>query len=226
LAVVAQLQPSFYNLELPRTMKYCNSATETLPIPSAQSCAILIDDVQFVVGSEDGSLHTYTFMQSYVPLKVKRRHIGPVSQIEVIHYEDRHILVSLGHDNMVYLEDLDSSHTQQVFHESKVADNSTTSLPNHSHDSKVEQGVIVALACNPDNPSKLALLKPQSIEVWCIIPAPLFMAKTRIPEQYRKVARFTTIQFIPKTTALLVGDDGGRIHVVSYTKLVHPKGFH
>ena len=32
-------------------------------------------------------------------------------------------------------------------------------------------------------------------------------------------ARFTTVRFVPETTALLVGDEAGRVHIASYTHL-------
>ena len=87
--VVAQLQPSFYNLELPRTLKYVANSTESLPNPAGHCCTV-VDlagaGAGFIVGSEDGTLHTFSFMQCHAAIAAKRRHIGPVVQMQVAYH--------------------------------------------------------------------------------------------------------------------------------------------
>lgn len=59
--VIAELQPSYYHLELPRLIDHtllCQP--DCLPTPAARCCVAPLknDQDQFIIGSEDGSLHT------------------------------------------------------------------------------------------------------------------------------------------------------------------------
>lgn len=59
--VIAELQPSFYNLELPRIIEFTMlTQPDCLPTPAARCCvtALKNDPDKFIIGSEDGSLHT------------------------------------------------------------------------------------------------------------------------------------------------------------------------
>lgn len=59
--VIAELQPSYYNLELPRVIETTMmTQPDCLPTPAARCCvaALKNDEDQFIIGSEDGSLHT------------------------------------------------------------------------------------------------------------------------------------------------------------------------
>ena len=59
--VIAELQPSFYNLELPRVVELTIlNQPDCLPTPSAICCVAPLksDPDHFIIGSEDGSLHT------------------------------------------------------------------------------------------------------------------------------------------------------------------------
>lgn len=59
--VIAELEPSYYHLELPRLIELTLlSQPDCLPTPAARCCVAPLrsDPDQFIIGSEDGSLHT------------------------------------------------------------------------------------------------------------------------------------------------------------------------
>jgi hypothetical protein len=59
--VIAELEPSYYHLELPRLIELTLlSQPDCLPTPAARCCVAPLksDPDRFIIGSEDGSLHT------------------------------------------------------------------------------------------------------------------------------------------------------------------------
>ena len=62
--MVAELGPTFYHVELPRELKESCDMVECLPTPASRCCVPLNQDDgvgRFIVGSDDGSLHTVFF---------------------------------------------------------------------------------------------------------------------------------------------------------------------
>ncbi|KZS16262.1 Uncharacterized protein APZ42_017891 [Daphnia magna] len=201
--VIAELQPSYYHLELPRLIELTLlSQPDCLPTPAARCCVAPLksDPDRFIIGSEDGSLHTFSFLQNYVPLLTNQRHVGAVVHMERIDYEGKEFLISLGNDNMIYVETLLAREKGQV----------TPLFPE-------PLGSIINFTCNPDTPELMAILKPDSIELWKIFPAAMFLISARrMPDPACKTSRLTTVCFLPHSKALLVGDDIGKIHVYSH----------
>lgn len=76
-------------------------------------------------------------------------------------------------------------------------------------------------ACNPDRPELMAILKLDTVELWKIFPAALFFTSIRRPladsrDSSSKSSYFTTVSFVSKSKALLIGDDRGNIFVYCY----------
>lgn len=62
------------------------------------------------------------------------------------------------------------------------------------------KGFIVNFSCNPDRPELMAVLRPDSIELWKIFPAPLLLTSIRrIPEFPHRSSRLTAISFVPRS---------------------------
>lgn len=62
--VIAELLPSYYHLELPRPVENTLvSQPDCLPTSAARCCAAPLksDPDRFIIGSEDGTLHTVRF---------------------------------------------------------------------------------------------------------------------------------------------------------------------
>ncbi|XP_046647092.1 dynein axonemal intermediate chain 1-like [Daphnia pulicaria] len=115
--VIAELEPSYYHLELPRLIELTLlSQPDCLPTPAARCCVAPLksDPDRFIIGSEDGSLHTFSFLQNYVPLMTTQRHVGALVHMERIDYEDKEYIITLGNDNMIYVEMLLPGQKSQV----------------------------------------------------------------------------------------------------------------
>lgn len=126
--------------------------------------------------------------------------VNSICFITGIDYEGKEFLISLGNDNMIYVETLLAREKGQV----------TPLFPE-------PLGSIINFTCNPDTPELMAILKPDSIELWKIFPAAMFLISARrMPDPACKTSRLTTVCFLPHSKALLVGDDIGKIHVYSH----------
>lgn len=62
------------------------------------------------------------------------------------------------------------------------------------------QGNIINFTCNPDRPELIAILKPDSIELWKIFPAAMFLISARrMPDPVCKTSRLTTVCFVAQS---------------------------
>ena len=116
--------------------------------------------------------------------------------------DDKEMLISLGHDNMIFLEDLHGE-TKHLFHESKVCRGvqlTTVRFQSQLTYYYYYQGSIIAFACNPGDFGLIAVLKNLSIEMWRFLPAPSCISMTQLPDSLKNITHFTAIRFIPYTT--------------------------
>lgn len=128
-----------------------------------------------------------------------------------IDYEGKEFLITLGNDNMIYVETLLAGEKGQVtplfpeplvklffccfFLHFKIRRATVNSISQNILNAN--QGSIINFTCNSDSPELMAILKPDSIELWKIFPAAMFLISARrMPDPACKTSRLTTICFL------------------------------